>query len=65
MSVVEQPNISLVTILHDNTDFYPLLQYHWDTLEYPQDKLEWIIVDDSKENHSDQIPIMRIFYIFK
>ena len=57
MSVVEQPNISLVTILHDNTDFYPLLQYHWDTLEYPQDKLEWIIVDDSKENHSDQIPI--------
>tara|TARA_B100000686_G_scaffold348271_2_gene438880 strand:+ start:3166 stop:4269 length:1104 start_codon:yes stop_codon:yes gene_type:complete len=57
MSIIEQPNISLVTILHNNTEFYPLLQYHWDNLDYPQDKLEWIIIDDSKDNHSNQIPI--------
>ena len=37
--IVEKPNISLVTILHDNTDFYPLLQHHWDTLDYLEDKL--------------------------
>ena len=55
--LVEKPNISLVTILHDNTDFYPLLQHHWDTLDYPKDKLEWIIIDDSKEDHNNQIPI--------
>ena len=38
----EQPNISLVTILHDNKEFYPLFQYHWETFDYPKDKLEWI-----------------------
>ena len=64
MNIIDQPNISLVTILHDNTDFYPLFQHHWDSLDYPKDKLEWIIVDDSKENHSDLIPIHEnILYI--
>ena len=57
MSLAELPNISLVTILHDNIEFYPLLQHHWDTLDYPKDKLEWILVDDSKEDHGDLIPI--------
>tara|TARA_Y100001935_G_scaffold247280_1_gene242987 strand:+ start:3783 stop:4889 length:1107 start_codon:yes stop_codon:yes gene_type:complete len=57
MSVSELPNISLVTILHDNEEFYPLFQHHWDTLDYPKDKLEWIIVDDSKKDHGDLIPI--------
>lgn len=51
------PNISLVTILHDWTQFYILFQHHWDTLDYPKDKLEWIIIDDSKEDHSNKIPI--------
>ena len=55
--IIEQPNISLATILHDNTAFYPLIQHHWDTLDYPKDKLEWILVDDSKEDHSDLIPL--------
>ena len=52
----ELPNISLVTILHDNTELYSLFQYHWESLDYPKDKLEWIIVDDSKDNHSHLIP---------
>ena len=55
--IVEKPNISLVTILHDNEEFFPLFQYHWDSLDYPKDKLEWIIVDDSKKDYSDLIPI--------
>ena len=60
----EHPNISLVTILHGNTEFFPLFQYHLDTLDYPKDKLEWIIVDDSKEDHGDLIPIdENILYI--
>ena len=57
--IVEKPNISIVTILHDNTDFYPLLQHHWDTLDYPKDKLEWIIIDDSKEDHNNQLTQMK------
>ena len=60
----EQPNISLVTILHDNKEFYPLFQYHWETFDYPKDKLEWIIVDDSKHDHSEYIPVdENILYI--
>mgnify|MGYP001405249945 FL=1 len=59
-----QPNISLVTILHDTTELYPLIKHNWDTFEYPKDKLEWIIVDDSKEDHSDLIPLEEnILYI--
>lgn len=59
-----QPNISLVTILHDTTELYPLIKHHWDTFEYPKDKLEWIIVDDSKEDHSGLIPLEEnILYI--
>ena len=60
----ELPGVSIVTILHDWCEFSPLFQYHWDTLDYPKDKLEWIIVDDSKTNHSDKIPIHEnILYI--
>jgi len=51
----EYPNVSLVTILHDWNEFYPLFKHHWETLDYPKDKLEWIFVDDSKEDHSDII----------
>ena len=47
------PNISLVTILHDWKQFFPLFKHHWDTLDYPKDKLEWIFIDDSKTDHSD------------
>ena len=57
MSVSELPNISLVTILHENNEYYPLLKHNWENLDYPKDKLEWIIIDDSKEDHIDDIPI--------
>ncbi len=61
---MSKPNISLVTILHDNIDFYPLMKHHWETFEYPKDKLEWIIIDDSKEDHSSLIPLdENILYI--
>lgn len=49
----EFPNISLVTILHDWEQFYPLFKHNWDTLDYPKDKIEWIFIDDSKTDHSD------------
>jgi len=50
------PNISLITIIHDIKSFYILFKYHWETLNYPKDKLEWIIIDDSKSDYSDLIP---------
>ena len=31
--------------------------FNWDNIDYPKDKLEWIIVDDSKTDYSNDIPI--------
>ena len=60
----DSPSVSIVTILHDWSQFYKLFNYHWETLDYPKDKLEWIIIDDSKEDHSEHIPIHEnILYI--
>ena len=59
------PNISLVTILHDWSEFFPLFNYHWETLDYPKDKLEWIIVDDSKTDYSHYLPIDDNILYFK
>ena len=51
------PTISLVTILHNWSEFYKLFKYTWEVLDYPKDKLEWIFIDTSKENHSDMVPL--------
>ena len=61
----DQPNISIVTILNDIPDLYKLIEYHWETIDYPKEKLEWIIIDNSRENNSDKIPTLseNIIYI--
>jgi hypothetical protein len=58
------PNISLVTILHNWSEFFPLLTHNWETIDYPKDKLEWIIIDDSNDDNSKYFPIdENILYI--
>ena len=52
------PNISIVTILHDNSEFLPLLKDNWENIDYPKEKLELIIVDDSKEDYSNEFFIL-------
>ena len=59
------PNISIVTILHDNSEFFPLLKDNWENIDYPKEKLEWIIVDDSKEDYSNMMPIHENILYFK
>jgi len=49
------PNISIVTILHDWEKFFPLFKYNWNNFDYPKEKLEWIFIDDSKNDYSDII----------
>tara|TARA_B100001094_G_scaffold332419_1_gene404379 strand:+ start:1231 stop:2331 length:1101 start_codon:yes stop_codon:yes gene_type:complete len=51
------PNVSIVTILRDWSQFHLLCKHHWETIDYPKDKLEWILIDDSREDHSDNFPI--------
>lgn len=58
------PNVSFVTIMHNWENFCILFENTWNTIDYPKDKLEWIIVDTSKKDNSDLIPLHEnILYI--
>jgi len=58
------PTVSLVSIIRDWSQFNVLCEHHWNTLDYPKDKLEWIIIDDSRDDHSSEFPIHEnILYI--
>ena len=44
------PKVSVVTITKDRSHLVRIMLYNWSQIKYPEDKLEWIIVDDSKED---------------
>jgi glycosyltransferase involved in cell wall biosynthesis len=48
----ELPNISLITVTHNRKDMFRLPIYLYNTTDYPKNKIEWIIVDDSDEDKS-------------
>lgn len=52
----ELPSVSLVTILHNWSNFCKTFEHTWNVLDYPKEKMEWIIVDTSRDDHSDIIP---------
>ena len=43
------PKISVVTLTHNRPDFFKLAIYNFNTINYPSDKLEWIIYDTSND----------------
>jgi len=45
----ELPDVSIVTLTCDRKVFMPLAQYSYIIQSYPENKLEWVIVDDGKE----------------
>ena len=49
----EQPYISVITLLRGEKEFIPLIKHNFQSFEYPQDKLELIIVDDGKVSLMD------------
>ncbi len=58
------PTVSFVTIMHNWENFCILFENLWNTIDYPKDKLEWIIVDTSKKDNTDMIPLNEnILYI--
>ena len=60
----ELPHISLITILHNCSNFCKTFEHKWNVLDYPKEKLEWIIIDTSLEDHSNLIPVHEeILYI--
>ena len=68
--------ISIVTILHGEKDFIPLIKHNYNLLSNPENhknylqELELIIIDDGKENLSDYIHInylkdnTRLYFIY-
>ena len=49
------PKVSVVTITRGRPQFIPLMVYNWININYPRDKLEWIIVDDSIQDYSQEL----------
>ena len=52
------PSISIITPTYNRKKIFPLAIYNYNSLNYPRDKLEWIIIDDSVEEQSveSQLP---------
>ena len=46
------PTVSIITPTYNRSNFFPLAIYNYNSFNYPRDKLEWIIVDDSEKGKS-------------
>jgi len=49
------PNVSIVTLTYNRRAFMPLAQYSYLIQSYPQDKLEWVVVDDGDDSIEDTL----------
>ena len=49
------PDVSIVTITKDRRKFMPLAKYSYMMQSYPEDKLEWVIVDDGDDPIEDTL----------
>jgi len=49
------PSVSVITITKDRRAFIPLAKYCFLAQSYPEDKLEWVIVDDGKDQIKDLV----------
>jgi len=58
------PNLSIVTITHNRRNFFKLCLLNIYQMNYPKDKIEWIIIDDSNESMEKIIPDDKRFKYF-
>lgn len=49
------PDVSIVTITKDRRNFMPLAKYCYMIQSYPEDKMEWVIVDDGDDPIEDTL----------
>jgi hypothetical protein len=49
------PDVSIVTITKDRRKFMPLAKYSYMMQSYPEDKIEWVIVDDGDDPIEDTL----------
>jgi len=46
------PCVSIVTVTYNRKAVFPMAIRNWDLFDYPREKLEWVIVDDSDDDSS-------------
>lgn len=46
------PSVSVITITRNRKNIFPIAIRNWLLFDYPRDKMEWIIVDDSDDGSS-------------
>jgi glycosyltransferase involved in cell wall biosynthesis len=51
----ELPDVSIVTLTKDRRNFMPLAKYCYLLQTYPEDKMEWVIVDDGEDSIEDTL----------
>jgi len=52
----ELPNISVCIPTFNRSKFFKLILLNYNETNYPQDKIEWLILDDGNKNNEDLIP---------
>ena len=49
--------LSVITLFNDYINFKDLILYNFNSIQYPKELIEWIIVDDSKEYNGQLFPM--------
>jgi glycosyltransferase involved in cell wall biosynthesis len=62
---MDLPNITLITPTYNKHKFFKLAVHNFNSFNYPKEKIEWIILDDSDEVMKNILPIdPRIKYYY-
>ncbi len=58
ISTSDLPPVSILTLVHNRKSFFKLAKMNFQSFQYPPEKLEWVIIDDSDQDESvwDLIP---------
>jgi hypothetical protein len=59
----ELPDVSIVTLVYNRPEFMPLAKYSYLIQSYPEDKLEWVIVDDGDSIEEELLGIPNVKYV--
>ena len=57
------PCVSIVTLTYNRPEFFPLAKYSYLIQSYPEDKLEWVIVDDGESIEELLLGIPNVTYV--
>jgi len=55
--IKDTPNVSIIVLVDEFKELISLFNNTYHSIDYPQEKLEWIIIDDSNENNMDLFPL--------